>query len=298
MVTGRVLFCGVAALFIQSSGQDYNGLNYTQHGDDWKIGECNTGSRQSPIFLNSTFTTVCRGPTLRIVQNEIAATLHYSASGITATSDNLGLELDLSDDVCVRGTDPVKLGILALDSFHFHSKAEHTIDLSDGNSSNDALRLDAELHLVFTDQERHPKAVVGFLLDQRAGRPSEFITSLMDAVRDESKEEATAQITWSTSGLITEADFHTYEGSLTTPNCSEPIIWFVGRIPMTLQQSKWFDVLHKNLPEGNYRRVQPLGSRVVSMLKMNFTEVSGQTSDVRKSTPIVVIAVATLITLI
>jgi len=67
------------------------------------------------------------------------------------------------------------------------------------------------------------------------------------------------------AGPVLEGPFYRYNGSLTTPPCSETVKWFVFATPMTMSQKQWlsFKSLYAN-PENN-RPVQPTNDRPVAL---------------------------------
>ncbi len=136
--------------------------------------------------------------------------------------------------------------------FHFHQPSEHTID---GQS------FAMELHIVHQEPTSGNLAVVGVMLAE--GEPStdayDVLFENLPAVEGEPDEET--EITVNVADLLpadTET-FFTYEGSLTTPPCSEIVRWLVLSKPVTLssEQIAAFGAIY----DDNNRPVQPLNTR-------------------------------------
>ena len=102
---------------------------------------------------------------------------------------------------------------------HFHTPSEHLLD---GES------FAAELHLVHR-RASGGLAVVGFLL--RPGKPDPMLEELLN--RAPAVGAATGDEDGSLDGLNSsllvpeERGFYMYQGSTTTPPCTEPVEWFV-----------------------------------------------------------------------
>ncbi|KAI4602401.1 hypothetical protein KJ359_009644 [Pestalotiopsis sp. 9143b] len=123
-----------------------------------------------------------------------------------------------------------------LKGWHIHAPADHIID---------GVRSHAELHFVHVDAAGHEKAVVGFPIDPiPSSPPSSSPSSPLDILEDAFfAQMPPAYHRWDETDLETEtaldlADavdavarldaFHTYEGSLTSPPCTEGLRWFVA----------------------------------------------------------------------
>ena len=75
-------------------------------------------------------------------------------------------------------------------------------------------------------------------------------------LQDLSPEVAAADL------LPGDRDYYRYEGSLTTPPCSEGVRWLVLKQPVPVSAEQ-IDRLTKALGHPNNRPVQPVGARVV-----------------------------------
>src|SRR6185295_13578465 len=108
--------------------------------------------------------------------------------------------------------------------FHFHKPSEEKID-------GKAHAMVA--HLVHKNAEGK-LAVVAVLLDQGGG--SEVIDAVWKNLpKEKEKEVAAAGTTIDVAKLLPEnRGYYTFEGSLTTPPCSEGVKWFVLKTPVKI----------------------------------------------------------------
>ncbi|HZZ93771.1 MAG TPA: carbonic anhydrase family protein [Usitatibacter sp.] len=135
--------------------------------------------------------------------------------------------------------------------FHFHKPSEEKID-----GKADAM----VVHLVHRNAEGK-LAVVAVLVD--AGREDALIKTLWANVPKEKEKEASpAGVMIDASSLLPASRaYYTFNGSLTTPPCSEGVTWFVLKTP--LKASKGQIAEFGKLYPANARPVQPLNGRVV-----------------------------------
>ena len=137
-----------------------------------------------------------------------------------------------------------------LKSAHLHSPSEHLVD---------GVSFAAELHLVHQDAGG-ALAVVGLLF--RLGPPSPVVQAILDAAPDVG--DAVAPTNDLNSGVYTpgELAYYKYDGSLTTPPCSEPVDWYVMREPKSIGKEQVDNLLALSGGSNN-RPVQPKGSRKI-----------------------------------
>jgi len=72
-------------------------------------------------------------------------------------------------------------------------------------------------------------------------------------------------------GPALERGYYRYDGSVTVPDCSETVKWFVFETPMSMSKAQ-LDAFKKLFPSGNSRPVQELNGRTVA--KNSFMEGS------------------------
>jgi carbonic anhydrase len=170
----------------------------------------------------------------------------YNASGASVANNGHAIEVGLVDagTITVRGTS------YALDQFHFHAPSEHEID---------GERFPAEMHLVHT-KAALPPVVIGVLITDGAENPA-LGAALADASA-EPGEERPLESEIDPNELLPEGGTGTvyrYQGSLTTPPCTEGVLWTVYEQPLELsaEQIEVLTAAYSN----NARPVQPLGGR-------------------------------------
>jgi carbonic anhydrase len=158
---------------------------------------------QSPIDIDAVIEDPRLGP-LNLILTEMPFTLIDNGHTIMATPKYGGM-LAIDGDT------------YTLTQFHFHTLSEHAVDGERGVM---------ELHAVFTDSHNN-NAVVGMLY--KIGRPNQFLEKLIAGGLP--KRTTAAPVTIDRLSLdeaFTDTTrYYTYQGSLTTPPCSENVKWLV-----------------------------------------------------------------------
>jgi carbonic anhydrase len=135
--------------------------------------------------------------------------------------------------------------------YHFHAPSEHTVN---------GMQFPMEMHLVHTNAEGQ-LAVIGVLIVEGAHNPA-FDPIWANLPVTKGVEHHLEHVTVDVDALLPKArTTYRYEGSLTTPPCSEGVQWFVMTTPIALSQAQIgaFTALF----HGNNRPVQPLNGRPV-----------------------------------
>lgn len=203
---------------------------------------CGLGKAQSPIDIKTKDAHAGNLPAinfdykpspLRIIDNGHTVQVNY-APGSSITVDGTRYELA---------------------QFHFHKPSEEKID---GKS------FDMVAHLVHKDAQGN-LAVVAVPL--KAGSGNAVIATLWKNLPKEKEKEASVEsVKIDATGLLPAArGYYTYQGSLTTPPCSEGVRWFVLKSPSTISATEV--AAFGKLYATNARPVQPLNGREVQASK-------------------------------
>jgi carbonic anhydrase len=116
------------------------------------------------------------------------------------------------------------------------------------------------VHLVHKSDEGQ-LAVVAILLERGTENP--FIQTVWNNLPLEQKTSVTPPDTLlDLSNLLPSTrSYYTYMGSLTTPPCTEDVLWLVMKQPVQVSQEQIniFSRLYRN----NARPIQPIGGRLI-----------------------------------
>ena len=197
---------------------------------------CSVGQRQSPIDIRRT-----------VLADLPAIEFAYQPIPLSIVDNGHSIKVDAPD----AGTITVDGESYALLQFHFHRPSEEKIN-------GKAYAMVA--HLVH--QSKAGKLAVLAVLFE-AGKEQKLIRTLWNnlpleedkpVVRPELKIDPTAL-------LPSKRNYYTFMGSLTTPPCTEDVLWLVLKTPVQVskEQLASFGTIYKN----NVRPVQPVNNRVI-----------------------------------
>lgn len=150
--------------------------------------------------------------------------------------------------------------VFELKQMHFHSPSEHTIN---------GKHLPLEAHFVHKDKNGKIAVVaVMFHID----KPNHAIDTLWKQVPNTIGQTAMLKPPAGSCGLAPEVgacgllprnkDYLRYSGSLTTPPCSEGVIWIVLKKPMSVSKEQ-VAAFRKGMKHANNRPIQGLNARLV-----------------------------------
>jgi carbonic anhydrase len=200
-----------------------------------EFAKCGNGARQSPIDIRD-------GMKLDLEQ----ITFDYRPSSFRVIDNGHTIQANVGGWNSIR----VMGRRFMLVQFHFHSPSEETID---------GRQYDMVAHLVHKDNEGK-LAVVAVLIERGARQPA--IQTVLNNLPLEKGEEIAASTTIDLNQLLPEnRKYFTYMGSLTTPPCSEGVLWIVMKQPVqaTLDQLSLFARMYPM----NARPIQAAGGRVI-----------------------------------
>lgn len=200
-----------------------------------EFSQCASGRRQSPIDI--------RGG---IAVDLDPVVFEYQPSGFAVVDNGHTVQVDIAPgnriEALGRRYDLVQ--------FHFHRPSEERID---------GRQFEMDVHLVHRDPEGR-LAVVAVLLERGAAQP--VVQAVWNNLPLEKGEAQSARGTLDLAQLLPrDRGYYTYMGSLTTPPCSEGVLWMVMREPVTVSPSQ-IDIFSRLYPM-NARPVQAAGGRLI-----------------------------------
>lgn len=140
-----------------------------------------------------------------------------------------------------------------LKQFHFHTFSEHAVKGERGKM---------EMHAVFTEPVSGDNLVVGELFEI-GKKENSFIQKLIEAglPPKNGDETQTNDLIDLSDGLVNTHSYYTYDGSLTTPACTENVTWIILKNQAALTQGQWDEF--RSILGNNFRPLQDLNDRKV-----------------------------------
>ncbi|CAA6668494.1 unnamed protein product [Spirodela intermedia] len=211
---------------------------------------CSNGTRQSPINIVRAATVV--DLSLKPLERD------YNPANATLVDNGFNIMLSYGEDVGAMVIDGKNY---TLKQMHWHSPSEHTLE---------GIRYPMEMHLVHASDDGNI-SVVSILYQY--GHADPFLYQLKEKVDELSKEVCAGdEEAHVAAGLVdTKAlrrhtnKYYRYVGSLTTPPCTENVIWNVlGKVrDISPEQASTLSSLLGEEYRNNSRPTQPLNGRRV-----------------------------------
>jgi carbonic anhydrase len=193
-----------------------------------------TGKQQSPIDIRGTLPKAL--PRLDFKYRPSRIHLIYNGHTIQENEDpgSFGLANDKFE----------------LQQFHFHSPSEHTVD---------GKQFPMEMHLVHKAKDGTSGVVAVFIQE---GEHNRAFDPVWDNLPDANRPNQEADIKIDALSLLPQdTTYYSYDGSFTTPPCTEQVKWVILAQPVSL--SKQQIMRFRAVIDGNNRPVQPLNKRQV-----------------------------------
>ena len=220
------------------------------HGDHWSYegetgpanwgrnpawAQCGTGSRQSPIDLRDG---------IKVDLEQIA--FDYKPSSFNVTDNGHTVQVNVSGGNYIS----LQNRTFELIQFHFHRPSEERIN---------GKGFEMVVHMVHKDGEGK-LAVLALLLER--GKPQPVIQTVWNNLPLEKLETLAPSTVLDPMDLLpARRDYFTFMGSLTTPPCSEGVLWLVMKEPVQASPAQM--ALFSRLYPLNARPIQPGSGRIV-----------------------------------
>ena len=192
-----------------------------------EFSKCSTGTRQSPIDIRDG---------IKVELDPVRFDYKPSGFRVIDTGHTVQVNVAAGNSIEVLGR---RYELL---QFHFHRPSEERID---------GKQFEMVVHLVHKDLEGR-LAVVAVLLDRGAAQG--VVQSVWNNLPLEKGEEVAARSTLNLNDLLPpERHYFTYMGSLTTPPCSEGVLWMVMKQPVPVSPEQI----------GIFARLYPMNARPI-----------------------------------
>jgi carbonic anhydrase len=237
----------VIAVVLVISGAAYagGGTHWSYSGDagaaHWgelspQFTVCSEGKNQSPINLAG------------FIEADLKPIgMHYEVGGNEILNNGHTIQVNFppGSKIFVDGHE------FALKQYHFHAPSEHHIN---GKS------YPMEAHLVHSDKDGN-LAVMGVMFVE--GEANEAIAKAWSHMPGKAGIKRKLSSAVSAEGILpSNRDYYRYNGSLTTPPCTEGVCWLIMKEPVTAskaQLQKFTHVMH----HPNNRPLQQVNARAV-----------------------------------
>ncbi len=212
---------------------DHSPGQWAQLSPEWAT--CAKGKRQSPIDIHQG---------IKVDLEAIRFEYRPSAFTVVDTGHTILVNLPPGNAITVSGR---RYELL---QFHFHKPAEERVD---------GKPFDMVVHLVHKDSTGK-LAVVAVLLEK--GSAQGVVQSVWNHLPLEKGDEVEAGVPLDPTALLpAERGYYTYMGSLTTPPCSEGVLWMVMKQPVGVSADQL--AIFARLYPMNARPLQADSSRLV-----------------------------------
>lgn len=208
--------------------------NWGKLSEDFKI--CENGFNQSPINIEYAIDGKLKPLNINI---------HTHAQKIINNGHSIQINVNDDDDFSIDGS------IYQLKQFHFHNPSENEIK---------GKQYPLELHFVHS-KEDGAIAVLAIMLEEGDANPA--IENILKNIPKEKNQEKELGSNIDLTALYPEdKSYYRFSGSLTTPPCTEGVVWLVMKKPIKASKEQ-IQKMQKALGQANNRPIQPLHGRLI-----------------------------------
>lgn len=216
----------------------YSGQNGPEHWGELspEFTTCSTGQNQSPINLAG------------LVEADLEPLeINYQVGGKDSLNNGHTVQVNFASGskISVDGHE------FELKQYHFHTPSENQIN---GKS------YPMEAHLVHADKDGNLAVIAVMFIEGKANKSlAQALTHVPEKVGD--KYSLSSSVT--AEGILPpNRDYYRFNGSLTTPPCSEGVWWLVMKEPVTASKAQIEKLAHV-MHRPNNRPVQAVNARPV-----------------------------------
>jgi carbonic anhydrase len=238
LIIGIILSLSSAAYAGQGTHWGYSGAEGPEHWGklDPEFSACSEGRNQSPINL------------VGFIESDlIPLGIHYEAGGKEIINNGHSIQVNYTpgSKLSVDGHE------FELKQYHFHAPSENHI-----NSRSYPM----EAHLVHADEKGNLAVIAVMFAD---GKANQSIAKAWSHMPGKAGDKRNLPSAVSAEGILpSNRDYYRFNGSLTTPPCSEGVWWLVMKEPVTASKEQ-IDKFSQVMGHPNNRPLQPLNARPV-----------------------------------
>jgi carbonic anhydrase len=235
--------CAMQSAMIQAE-EHHAHWGYSGHEDPSHWGElddsyhvCADGRNQSPIDIHDALKTTL--PPLDI---------HYTIGGFDEINNGHTIQMQYAEGswITLQNKD------YQLKQFHFHAPSENTIE---------GQQFPMEAHFVHVADDG-AIAVLAVMFEEGAANAALDEEAWRALPKHAGDHHAMAHLFQANDLLPEDRSYYRFNGSLTTPPCTEGVTWMVLKQPVALSKEQ-IAAFETVMGEPNNRPVQPLNARVV-----------------------------------
>ncbi|MFK5949975.1 MAG: carbonic anhydrase family protein [Methylococcales bacterium] len=197
---------------------------------------CSSGKTQSPINLSGF-----------IDKKLLPIEYNYLDGGYEITNNGHTIQLNFKAGSTIN----IDKHDYELKQLHFHSPSENTVN---------GKRYPMEMHLVHADKDKN-LAVIALLFEE--GRTNNMLFHAWESMPNNVNSKRILYSHLNAESLLPDnREYYQFEGSLTTPPCSEGVKWFVIKEIISASKTQ-IDKFRHIMHHDNNRPLQELNERTV-----------------------------------
>lgn len=214
---------------------DVSSEHWGELSDKFKL--CSTGKNQSPIDIKSNFDVDL--PKIKF---------NYTSKSTDVSNNGHTIQVDVASGSNIESDGKT----FELKQFHFHTPSENKIN---GKS------FPLEAHFVHRMPHENTYAVVAVMFEEGDANP--VLEEIWNKMPKKAREKVILDKAIDYAKLLPEdQDYYRFNGSFTTPPCTEGVYWHVMKKPLSASKAqikKFLEVMH----HPNNRDIQDIDARII-----------------------------------